>query len=405
MPDILDQIKSLTKKGREKMILLVVDGLGGLPHPDFGGKSEMEAARTPNLDGLARRSVLGLMDLVNHGITPGSGPGHIGLLGYDPESLLIGRGVLEALGVGFHLQDGDIAARANFATADPAGVIIDRRAGRISTEECRRIVGRISEAIREIDGVQIILEPGIEHRFVMVLRGAASGDRIRDTDPQKEGYKPYSPDALDETSEKASQVVRKFLEKALPLVVGEPKANAILLRGFAESPELERFPERYGVKPLAIALYPMYKGIARLFGFETPELSGTLEDEIRYLEEQWESYDFFFVHYKDTDKAGEDGDFARKVECLEYFDRFIPAVLNLKPDVLVVTGDHSTPALLKSHSWHPSPVLLHSPYAGADDRTRFTERECKNGYLGRFPARGLISLMLANALRMNKYGA
>lgn len=405
MPDILENMKSLTKPGKTKMVLLVADGLGGLPHPDFGGKSEMETALTPNLDALAQRSVLGLMNPVNYGITPGSGPGHIGLFGYDPENLIIGRGVLEALGVGFHLQDGDVAARANFATADADGVITDRRAGRISTEECQRIVSRLSEEIREIEGIQIILEPGIEHRFVMVLRGEGLGDHIKDTDPQKEGNKAYSPSALDEGSQKAARVVATFLEKASSLIASEPKANAVLLRGFAKSPDLERFPERYGVKSLAIALYPMYKGITRLFGFDTPDLTGTLEDEIRYLGEQWEQYDFFFVHYKDTDKAGEDGDFRKKVEYLEHFDRFVPAVCDLKPDVLAVTGDHSTPSLLKSHSWHPSPVLLHSPYAGADDQIRFTERTCKNGYLGQFPARALISLMLGNALRLNKYGA
>lgn len=405
MPDVLESLKSLFKKGKSKMVLLVADGLGGVPHPDFDFKTELEVAHTPNLDRLAQRSVLGLMHPVNYGITPGSGPGHIGLFGYNPEELIIGRGVLEALGVGMALGSNDVAARANFATLDEQGLIVDRRAGRIPTEECVRLVNLLSEKISEIEEVQILLKPGKEHRFVMVLRGEGLGDKIKDTDPQKEGLAPYAPEALDEASQKTSRVVKQFLERAQKLLSNEEKANAILLRGFSKPPVLERFPERYGVRSLAIAIYPMYKGIARLFGFDTPELEGTFENEVKYLEKAWGDYDFFFVHYKDTDKAGEDGNFKKKVECIEYFDQFIPRVLELKPDVLVITGDHSTPSLLGSHSWHPTPVLLFSPHAGCDEASRFTERECRKGYLGHFPARALMSLILANGLRLGKYGA
>ncbi len=405
MADILENIRSLTKKGKGKIVMCIADGLGGAPHPDYDGKTELEVARTPNMDVLAGASSLGLMNPVNYGVTPGSGPGHIALFGYNPETLTIGRGVLEALGVGFHLQKGDVAARANFATRDSSGVITDRRAGRISTEDCRRIVEKLASAVSEVDDVKIILEPGIEHRFVMVLRGEGLGDRLKDTDPQKEGLPPNSPVALDDSSQKTARIFSAFLDKALPLIADEPKANALLFRGFAASPQLETFPERYGVKALAIALYPMYKGITRLFGFDVPDISGTLEDEITYLKEKWNEYDFFFLHYKDTDRAGEDGNFPLKVEYIEVFDAVLPEILSLKPDVLVITGDHSTPSLLKSHSWHPSPVMLYSPYAGFDRRKRFTERECATGYLGTFPARALMSLLLANALRLDKYGA
>ncbi len=403
--EVLENLKSLTKKAESKMVLLVVDGLGGIPHPDFDYQTELEAAQTPNLDELAKKSVLGLMTPVNYGITPGSGPGHVGLFGYNPEELVIGRGVLEALGVGFHLQPGDIAARANFATRDERGIITDRRAGRISSEKCALLVEKISQEVKEIEGVEIILRPGMEHRFVLILRGEGLGEEVKDTDPQKEGLPPYEPQALKKEAEKTARVLKIFLEKAHQIIKDEPKANAILLRGFSRSPHIEEFPERYGVRALAIAIYPMYKGIARLFGFDTPEVEGDFQDEIKLLRDKWFDYDFFFLHYKDPDKAGEDGDFKKKVERIEYLDRFIPQILALRPDVLVITGDHSTPPLLHSHSWHPSPVLLYSQYAGSRTATRFTEKECVNGYLGQFPARALMSLMLANALRLGKFGA
>ena len=402
---ILNNLKTLLKKSESKMVLCVVDGLGGIPHPDFGGKTELEAARTPNLDVLAKKSVLGLMTPVNYGITPGSGPGHIALFGYDPEELVIGRGVLEALGVGMELKEGDVAARANFATKNAEGIITDRRAGRISTEECQRLVEKLQQHIQKIEDVEILLKPGKEHRFVLVLRGRGLGDRLKDTDPQKEGLPPYEPKGFDEPSEKTARIVRAFLEKATSLLGDEPKANAILLRGFSQSPVLEKFPERYGVRALAIAIYPMYKGIARLFGFDTPDVEGDLRNEIELLKAKWNDYDFFFLHYKDTDKAGEDGDFLRKVQCIEYFDSLLPEILALSPDVLVITGDHSTPALLRGHSWHPSPVLLHSLYGGVPTGERFTEKECARGYLGHFPAKALMSLILSAALRLGKFGA
>lgn len=405
MGNVLNNLKDLVKSNESKMVLCVVDGLGGIPHPDFGGKTELEAARTPNLDALARKSTLGLMIPVHYGITPGSGPGHIALFGYDPEELVIGRGVLEALGVGMELKEGDVAARANFATKNAEGIITDRRAGRIATEECQRLVQKLQESIRIIEDVEILLKPGKEHRFVMVLRGSGLGDNLKDTDPQKEGFPPYEPKGLDVPSEKTARIVRKFLEKAEEILRHEPKANAILLRGFSQSPALEKFPERYGVRALAVAIYPMYKGIARLFGFDTPDVEGDLQNEIELLRSRWKEYDFFFLHYKDTDKAGEDGNFLRKVECIEYFDSLLPEILSLSPDVLVITGDHATPSLLKGHSWHPSPVLLYSPYGGVPTGTRFTERECATGYLGHFPAKALMSLMLASALRLGKFGA
>ncbi|MEN3184302.1 MAG: 2,3-bisphosphoglycerate-independent phosphoglycerate mutase [Atribacterota bacterium] len=405
MGNVLDTLKNLVKKNERKIVLCVVDGLGGIPHPDFGGKTELEAAKTPNLDALAQKSTLGLMIPVNYGITPGSGPGHIALFGYDPEELVIGRGVLEALGVGMELQDGDVAARANFATKNAEGIITDRRAGRISTEECQRLVRRLQEGVRVIEDVEILLKPGKEHRFVMVLRGSGLGDNLKDTDPQKEGFPPYEPRGFDAPSEKTARIVKRFLEKAEEIIGHEPKANAILLRGFSQSPTLEKFPERYGVRALAIAIYPMYKGIARLFGFDTPDVEGDLQDEIELLKSRWQEYDFFFLHYKDTDKAGEDGDFLRKVERIEYFDSLLPEILSLSPDVLVITGDHATPSLLKGHSWHPSPVLLYSPYGGVPTGARFTEKECAAGYLGHFPAKALMSLMLASALRLGKFGA
>jgi 2,3-bisphosphoglycerate-independent phosphoglycerate mutase len=399
-----DVLKELIKTGKTKILLIVIDGLGGLPHPDYGFKTELEYAKTPNLDELASKSVLGMTIPVEYGIIPGSGPAHLSLFGYDPFQYEIGRGVLEALGIGFPLTERDVAIRGNFATID-GGIIVDRRAGRISSEESREIVSKIQAEIREIEDVEIIIKPGKEHRFVLILRGEGLSDRVKETDPQKEGMRPFDPSPLDRDAVKTSRILKKFLSKVERILKGEKKANSILLRGYAKTPNIQSFPDRYNLKSLAIATYPMYKGITRLLGMETPDVGETLDDEISYLQKHFDEYDFFYVHYKDPDKAGEDGDFLKKVETIEFLDSRLDKFLELKPDVLVITGDHSTPALWGSHSWHPNPLLIHSEYAGSDDARFFTERECKNGYLGIFHAKYLMPQLLAMASRLKKFGA
>ncbi|QID33393.1 2,3-bisphosphoglycerate-independent phosphoglycerate mutase [Pampinifervens florentissimum] len=404
-------LKDLLVKNNTKILMVVLDGLGGLPVKDT--KTELELANTPNLDRLAKRSALGMHIPVDYGITPGSGPGHLGIFGYNPLEYQIGRGILEALGLGLEVRDTDIAIRGNYATVERVDgrlIVKDRRAGRIPTEENRRITKKLSEAIREVDGVRVFFAPGMEHRVALLLRFPEAlpegSDRIRDTDPQKEGLEPIEPKGLNEASEKVAHVLRRLLEKIEEVLADEPKANYMLLRGFSQKPKMESFEERFGLKACAIAVYPMYRGLASLVGMELIDFEGqSIQDQIMALKDVWQDYDFFFLHIKKTDSYGEDGNYEGKIRVIEEFDKHLPELLELKPDVFVITGDHSTPSVLRGHSWHPVPVLLHSPYALGGTSERFTERECLKGELGIFPAEKLINLMLAHSLRLAKFGA
>jgi 2,3-bisphosphoglycerate-independent phosphoglycerate mutase len=399
---MLELIKPLVVPNTTKIVLLSLDGLGGLPRPETG-KSELETARIPNLDRLASAGACGLLRHVAPGITPGSGPGHLGLFGYDPLHYLVGRGVLEALGIEFDLRAGDLAARGNFCTVDGAGLITDRRAGRISTELCVQLTERL-RAIG-LPGVEVFVEPVKEHRFVLVLRGPGLGGKLSETDPQALGKAPLPVHAMDAESRRAAELVNTFIDRARALLADAAPANMVLLRGFDRLPDLPRFPEIFGMRAAAIAAYPMYRGLARVVGMDVVKTGATFADEIATLREQWHSYDFFFVHYKDTDKAGEDGNFDAKVAALERFDALVPDVEALRPDVLVVSGDHATPSILASHGWQPVPVLVCSAYAGADPVRTFDERACAGGTLGTMPAQQLMPLVMANALRLTKYGA
>ncbi len=399
---MLDLIRSLVVENTTKIVLLSLDGLGGLPRPETG-RSELETARLPNLSALATAAACGLIRHVAPGITPGSGPGHLGLFGYDPLAYQVGRGVLEALGIEFDLRGGDVAARGNFCTVDGAGLITDRRAGRIATEVCVRLTERL-RAIR-LPGVEVMVEPVKEHRFVLVLRGAGLSGRLSETDPQALGKAPLPVRGLEPGAARAAELVNTFIAEAGRLLADAAPANMILLRGFDQLPELPRFPEVYGLRAAAIAAYPMYRGLAKLVGMDVLKTGGTYAEEIATLREHWQAYDFFFVHYKDTDKAGEDGDFDAKVQALERFDAFVPAIRELGPDVLIVSGDHSTPSVLAAHGWQPVPALVWSRYCGADPVTAFTERACAAGTLGLIPAHHLMSIVMANALRLTKFGA
>lgn len=392
-------MKELIKEG-ERILLFVIDGVGGLPKD---GKTELEKAKTPNLDKLAEKSVLGLLEPMPPGITPGSGPAHLSIFGYDPLKYNIGRGVLEALGADVPLTRDDLAIRGNFCTIDKDGIIIDRRAGRIETEECARLVKKISEKIKEIEGIKISFYPGKEHRFVIVLTGKGISDKIKETDPQKEGIKPFTPEPLEKEAELTSKVLNRMLEE-IKNILKDEKANFILMRGYAKSPEIETFYEKYSLKALGIAYYPMYKGLARLVGMDVIP-SKNFEESIEILKEKHKEYDFVYLHFKETDKAGEDGDFEKKVEEIERIDKYIPEILKCDFKVIAITGDHSTPWKLKSHSWHPCPLLLYSEYAGVDDTKRFTEREAIKGYLGKIKGWELMPILLANAKRLLKYGA
>ena len=399
---MLDVVAPLVVENSTKIVLLSLDGLGGLPHPDTG-KSEMETARLPHLDALAARAACGLIRHVAPGITPGSGPGHLGLFGYDPLFYQVGRGVLEALGIEFDLRAGDVAARGNFCTVDDRGLITDRRAGRISTDLCVRLTDRLREIT--VPGVQLFVEPVKDYRFVLALRGSHLSGRLSETDPQVLGKPPLPVRALESEARPAADAVNAFVTQARRILADERPANMVLLRGFDQLPELPRFPEVFRLRAAAVAAYPMYRGLARLVGMETLKTGGGFADEVVTLRQHWDSYDFFFLHYKDTDKAGEDGDFGAKVDALERLDAFIPEILALGPDVMVVTGDHASPSILAAHGWQPVPVLIASRYCGADPVTSFSERACAAGTLGIIPAQHLMPLVLANALRLTKFGA
>jgi 2,3-bisphosphoglycerate-independent phosphoglycerate mutase len=399
---MLDLIQPLVVSNDTKIVLLSLDGLGGLPRAE-SGRSELETARIPNLNRLASQGACGLIRHVAPGITPGSGPGHLGLFGYDPLRYLVGRGVLEALGIEFDLRAGDVAARGNFCTVDGSGLITDRRAGRISTD----VNVRLTERLRTIrlPGVELLVEPVKEHRFVLVLRGANLGGRLSETDPQALGKAPLPVRALDADSTRTAELVNAFVERARAVLANATPANMILLRGFDRLPDLPRFPDVFGLRAAAIAAYPMYRGLAKVVGMDVVKTGSTFADEIATVRQNWQGYDFFFVHYKDTDKAGEDGDFDAKVAALERFDAFVPEIEALAPDVLVVSGDHATPSVLAAHGWQPVPVVVRSRYSGADPVSAFNERACASGSLGILPAQHLMPLIMANALRLTKFGA
>jgi 2,3-bisphosphoglycerate-independent phosphoglycerate mutase len=397
-------LSELLIPGSTKIVFLILDGLGGIQMEGKGG-TELQVARTPNLDQLAEVSSCGLLDPIGPGITPGSGPAHFALFGYDPVQYNIGRGILEATGIDFPLTEKDVVARINYATVDPSGKVVDRRAGRISTETNQRICQKIQQGLKLGGKVEVIVEPVKEHRAVLVLRGEGLRGEIQDTDPEREGISPLDPKGLVPEAEKTAALVRKILSQVGKILADEPKANMVLLRGFAKHTLYPSMKERYGLNALAIAAYPMYRGISRLVGMTVlPDVSN-LEQEFQALAENFPRYDFFFLHVKQTDSRGEDGNFDGKVAVIEEVDRYIPRARALKPDVLVVTGDHSTPAKLASHSWHPLPVILHSQYCLIDSVKKFDEVSCICGALGRMRSVELMPLALANARRLTKFGA
>ncbi|RME50013.1 MAG: 2,3-bisphosphoglycerate-independent phosphoglycerate mutase, partial [Caldilineae bacterium] len=360
-------------------------------------------AQTPNLDRLATQGMTGLSVPIRPGVEPGSGPAHLSLFSYDPVRYEIGRGVLEALGIGFPLQPSDLAARGNFATVDSEGRITDRRAGRIPTEECVRLTQKLQEATGHVlEGYEVFVRPVKEHRFVLVIRGEGLGGQLTETDPLVVGKKPLP--VRDESGtpegQRTAALVNRWVEAARAALADEEKANSLNLRGLAKDPGLPRFPEIYGLRAAAIAVYPMYKGVASLVGMEVIDFDGDRpHHEIDALERVWDDYDFFFIHVKKTDSYGEDGNFAAKVHEIEEVDAQIPRILALQPGALIVTGDHSTPAALRSHSWHPVPTLLWSPRAIPDQVTRFGERACASGHMGIFHATTLMSQAMAHAGR------
>ncbi len=396
-------IESLASENDSKIVFFVMDGLGGLPVAGRT-KTELQTARTPSLDALAKRSSCGLTIPITHGVTTGSGPGHLALFGYDPVEYNVGRGVLEAAGIGFELTDRDVAVRGNFATVDGDGNITDRRAGRLPTDQSERVCRKMAEEIR-IPGVELFIRPVKEHRLLVVLRGEGLSGEIEDTDPQVTGVPPLPPRATSEAAARTAAIVEDFVQQTARVLKDEKQANMVTLRGFAKHRPYPTMLERYRLRSLCLANYPMYRGVSYLINMDIHPVLPDVAAQIDAMKEAWDRYDFFFVHAKATDKTGEDGDYDAKVAAIEGLDPLIPRILDLKPDVLVVTGDHSTPSALKSHSWHPVPVLLYSEHARLNPVDGFDETECLKGALGQFPAKDLMALALAHAGRLKKFGA
>ncbi len=403
-----DLYSELTLKTNAKLVLAVMDGLGDLAIGGPDSSTPLEAARTPNMDELTKNAAQGRMIPVAPGITPGSGPGHLGLFGYDPIEFQVGRGVIEALGLGLELQAGDVAARANFCTLNAKGIVTDRRAGRIETKVCEELCALLAKKVKKIDDAEVLIKAGKGHRFVVVFRGKGLEGPLTDADPHREGAPIPQAVPVDKKSAKAkktAKLVAEFYKQALPIIAKRKPANGFLMRGIAHQPEIPSFEQRYKLKAACLAVYPMYKGLAQLVGMTKLEGPQTIAEQFeRYLAE-FDNYDFFFIHYKYTDMHGEDGNFEAKKQAIEEFDAALPILLRKRPDVLAITGDHSTPCALKGHSWHPQPVLLASAFSGSDKLDRFTETGANLGSLGLFEAKYLIRFMQANARMFDKFGA
>jgi 2,3-bisphosphoglycerate-independent phosphoglycerate mutase len=397
-----EHMKKISRASPSKIVLLIVDGLGGLPHTETG-KTELESATKPNLNRIAKDSLCGLIDPVSPGITPGSAPGHLAIFGYEPIKYNIGRGVMEALGIDVKLKPDDVAARGNFCTVDAKGIITHRRAGRIATDKNAKLCRLLNDIA--VDGAEISVLPVKEHRFVLILRGEDLSTELADSDPQQLGLAPKKVEALSPEAQKTAEIANEFISQAGNILHGEPSANMVLLRGFSRRPNIPSLSEIYKLKPAAIATYPMYRGLARLVGMKVLPAGETLTEQMNSLRRHYADYDFFFVHYKNTDARGEDGDFRAKVQAIEELDKALSDLLSLNPDVLIVTGDHSTPAALAMHSWHPVPFMLKSKWCRPDDVAEFSERACLAGGMGRFPAVEIMSLAMANALKLDKFGA
>ena len=396
-------IQKMTEPNDTKIVMLILDGLGGLPRtPD--GLTELETARRPNMNALATKSALGLTIPVAYGLTVGSGPGHLGIFGYDPIEHQIGRGALEALGVDFDLAPDDIAGRGNFCTIDNNGIVVDRRGGRLSTPEAMKLAKILNNI--KIEGAQFFIEPVKEHRFAFVLRAEGLGANLTDGDPLKNGYAPLEIEGRDVPSKKAAKLINEFIHKGCTALREETPANGIMLRGFDKLPVLPKYQDIFKLNAAAIAVNGMYKGVARLAGMQIlPVLGVDIADEITTLEQFWPDYDFFYMHVKQTDRAGEDGDFDLKVKIIEEVDALLPRIMALKPDVLIIGGDHSTPSVFEFHSWHPVPIMLYSPHARPDRIAEFGERACLGGSLGTIHAKYIMPIALAHAHRIAKYGA
>lgn len=398
-------LQRLSVANDSKIVLLVLDGVGDLRSAEQP-RTALELAPTPNLDDLAESGSSGRLIPVAPGITPGSGPGHLALFGYDPRRPEhdIGRGVLEALGLGIDFDDTDVLARGNFATADEDGLLTDRRAGRIPTEKNRELCATVNEALADADRAAK-LHPGEGHRFVLRLTGDDLDPRVSETDPQRLGVAPVRAEALAAETDATAELVREVVDIAEATLRDQPQANHILLRGFSQRPRLAQLLDIFSARFGAFAGYPLYRGVASACGMTDVPARKQPAQLFADVAASWSDFDFFFIHVKQTDQAGEDGDLAAKVAVLEEVDRALPTLTDLAPDVLAVTADHSTPAPMRGHSWHPVPLVIAGQHAFVDDVTRFDEASAIAGHLGLLPSTALMGLLFAHAGRLAKFGA
>ncbi len=398
-------IKKIAIENDNKILFLVIDGLGDIPHPGYGNKTPLQAAKLPHLDKMAKNGACGLSIPIAPGITPGSGPAHLSLFGYDPVKYDVGRGILSALGVGMDLRDADVAARVNFCNLDDKGFVTDRRAGRIPTEVCRERCEKLSGI--KIDGVEFIIEPEMEYRAALIIRGKGLGGEVSDTDPQVINEAPFKAKGLNRESDKTAELVNKYVEEVKERLKDYDTANGILLRGIDTHRKIPQMQDIYKLNPACIATYPMYKGVTKLLGMEVLETGMKIKEEFTTLKDGLSdtAHDFFYVHIKKTDSAGEDGNFEKKVEVLGELDLALKGIDELGFRCIVVCGDHSTPCVMKAHSWHPVPFLIYGDNVRTDSVERFTEHDCAHGSLGVIPATEIIPQVLASAGKLKKFGA
>ena len=406
------QVEDLVQENDKKIVMLVIDGLGDIPDPNHDYKTPLEVAKKPNIDKLVKKSVLGRIIPVHYGVTPGSGAGHLGLFGYDPRNYELGRGIMEALGLDLQIFPSDVTARGNFVTLDKESLLIKNRRGgpgkddRLPTAETRQRVEFLSDNVNKILSIEILLTPGLDHRFVSIFRGREMRCGLTDSDPGREELPILQIKALDSNSQVSAQIVNEFHARANKLLLAEyPYGNSMVMRGFSKRPSWPTMKQRYGLNCCAIAEYPMYRGLAQILGMDKVSTGSTPEDAFKSYLDIYKKYDFFFIHIKKTDSYGESGKFDEKVGVIESIDAAFPVLESKMPDVLVITGDHSTPVPMKAHSWHPVPLLIYSEFCGADQSKKFTENECNYGALSTFPSRHLMNIILANAGKLKKYQA
>jgi 2,3-bisphosphoglycerate-independent phosphoglycerate mutase len=400
-------LPQIARRTDSRIVFIVLDGLGGVLGE---APTALQASKHPNLDALASRSALGRHIAVAHGVTGGSGPGHFAIFGYDPLGLDVGRGLLEALGVGVDVRPGDVAIRGNYCTVDDQGILVDRRAGRIPTDQSAALTAMLATAMEQIEGARVEMHPGLQHRFAAVLRGTDLGADVADTDPQVKGVPPLLARARHARSGKTARIANAIVERAREVLGDRDVANSILLRGFSSRPDVLTLAELALLRPCAIAAYPAYRGVAAILGMDLIDGVGptsSIADEVDALERVWnDGYDFFFLHVEATDSAGVDGDEERKGRVIEDFDAQLARIVALEPDVIVVTGEHSTPGPLAGHSWHPVPLLISGPWTESKGAARFDEVSCHEGRLGcAFPAPAILRMAMAQAGKLAKYGA